>query len=84
MKPGTPAGAPTLRVRQVRSGIGYDKSQKATLRALGLEKLGRVRVLPDNPQVRGMIAKVSHLVVVEADSRGDAMAGGRGRGDEAQ
>jgi large subunit ribosomal protein L30 len=55
----------TLRVRQIRSGIGFDKTQKATLRAMGLEKLGRVRVLPDNPQVRGMIAKVSHLVTVE-------------------
>lgn len=54
----------TLRVRQVRSGIGFDKTQKATLRALGLSKIGRVRTLPDNPQVRGMINKVSHLVVV--------------------
>ena len=62
----------TLRVRQVRSGIGFDKSQKATLRALGLEKLGRVRVFPDNPQVRGMIAKVSHLVVVEDSEPGTA------------
>jgi large subunit ribosomal protein L30 len=58
----------TLRVRQVRSGIGFDRTQKATLRALGLEKLGRVRTLPDNPQVRGMIAKVTHLVVVEEDA----------------
>jgi len=58
----------TLRVRQVKSGIGFDRTQKATLRALGLEKLGRVRTLPDNPQVRGMIAKVTHLVVVEEDA----------------
>lgn len=63
--PRASAGALTLRVRQIRSGIGFDRTQKATLRAMGLEKLGRVRVLPDNPQVRGMIAKVSHLVVVE-------------------
>ncbi len=57
-----------IRVRQVKSGIGFDRTQKATLRALGLEKLGRVRTLPDNPQVRGMIRKVSHLVVVEQGS----------------
>jgi large subunit ribosomal protein L30 len=59
----------TLRVTQVKSGIGFNKTQKATLRALGLEKLHRVRTLPDNPQVRGMIARVSHLVRVEAASK---------------
>lgn len=57
----------TLRVRQIRSGIGFDKTQKATLRALGLERIGRVRELPDNPQVRGMIAKIPHLVAIETD-----------------
>ena len=51
-----------LYVRQVRSGIGYERSQGATLKALGLGKLDRVRKLPDNPQVRGMINKVCHLV----------------------
>jgi large subunit ribosomal protein L30 len=58
-----------LRLRQVKSGIGYDKTQKATLQALGLGRVGRTRVLPDNPQVRGMVAKISHLVRVvdEAD-----------------
>jgi large subunit ribosomal protein L30 len=59
----------TVKVRQVRSGIGFSKRQKATLRALGLAKIGRVRELPDNPQVRGMIAKVSHLVMVEGESQ---------------
>jgi len=58
--------AGTLRVRQVKSGIGFDKTQKATLKALGLGKLGRVRELPDNPQIRGMLAKICHLVVVES------------------
>ena len=52
----------TLRVRQVRSGIGFDKTQKATLKAMGLGKLGRVRELPDNQEVRGMIRKIPHLV----------------------
>ena len=55
----------TLRVRQIRSGIGFDKTQKATLRALGLTRIGRVRTHPDNDQIRGMIAKVCHLVVIE-------------------
>ena len=58
------AGA-TINVRQVRSGIGYRRDQKATLRALGLGKIGRVRTLPDNPQVRGMVKKIPHLVVIE-------------------
>jgi large subunit ribosomal protein L30 len=53
-----------LRIRQVKSGIGYDKTQKATLKALGMGRIGRTRVLPDNPQVRGMIAKIPHLVHV--------------------
>jgi len=57
----------TIRIRQVRSGIGFEKSQKATLRALGLEKIGRVREFPDNPAIRGMAAVISHLVVIEKD-----------------
>ena len=60
----------TLRVRQTRSGIGYDRTQKATLKALGLARVGRVRTLPDNPQVRGMVNKVRHLVVEESDEAG--------------
>ena len=53
-----------LRVRQIRSGIGFEESQKRTLRALGLGKLGRERTLTDNPAVRGMLAKIPHLVEV--------------------
>ncbi len=54
----------SLYVQQVRSGIGFDRTQKATLRALGLGKLRRVRELPDNREIRGMLAKISHLVKV--------------------
>ena len=61
------AGTKTIRIRQVRSGIGFEKSQKATLRALGLVKIGRVRQFPDNPAIRGMAAVISHLVVIEKD-----------------
>ena len=62
-----PSGKKTIKIRQVRSGIGFDKTQKATLRALGLVKIGRVREFPDNPAIRGMAAKISHLVVIEKD-----------------
>jgi len=58
----------TLRVRQIKSGIGFSKRQKATLKALGLGKVGRTRELPDTPAVRGMLAKIPHLLSVEGDS----------------
>ena len=51
-----------LRIRQVRSGIGFNKQQNATLKALGLGRVGRSRLLPDNREVRGMLFKVPHLV----------------------
>jgi large subunit ribosomal protein L30 len=60
------AGA-TLKIRQIRSGIGFNKKQKATLKALGMGRIGRVRTIPDNPQVRGMLARVPHLVTLVAD-----------------
>jgi large subunit ribosomal protein L30 len=56
----------TLHVRQIKSGIGFNEQQKATLKALGLGKIGRSRELPDNPAVRGMLAKIPHLLSVEA------------------
>ena len=58
-------GAERIRVRQVRSAIGYDRRQRATLRGLGLRRLRQVVELEDTPAVRGMIDKVIHLVVVE-------------------
>jgi large subunit ribosomal protein L30 len=54
-----------LRVTQVRSGISTKPKHRATLRALGLRGVGRSRVLPDRPEVRGMVARVPHLVTVE-------------------
>ena len=54
-----------IRVRLVRSGIGYDRRQRATLRGLGLRRLHQTVELEDQPAIRGMIAKVRHLVVVE-------------------
>ena len=62
-----------VRVRQVRSGAGFARDQKATLAALGLGRIGKTRVHPDNPQIRGMLQKVTHLVIVEAaDASGSA------------
>jgi large subunit ribosomal protein L30 len=59
------ASGATVRVRQFRSAIGYSPDQHQTLRGLGLGKPNAVRELTDTPAVRGMIRKVSHLVVVE-------------------
>ena len=51
-------------VRQTGSPIRRTKDQRATLAGLGLNKLGRVATLEDTPSVRGMIAKVHHLIEV--------------------
>jgi large subunit ribosomal protein L30 len=53
-----------LLVKQIKSGIGTKPKHRGTLRALGLRGVGRERVLPDRPDVRGMIARVPHLVEV--------------------
>lgn len=55
----------TLRVKQVRSLIGYEQSQRDTIRSLGLRRIRHTVTLPDTPQVRGMLFKVRHLVEVE-------------------
>jgi large subunit ribosomal protein L30 len=57
-----------LLVTQVRSGIGTKPKHRGTLRALGLGRIGKSNVLPDRPEIRGMIARVPHLVQVEAPS----------------
>lgn len=56
-----------IRVKQVRSEIGFNRRQRATLRGLGLRRLNQVVEVEDTPAVRGMIGKVSHLVVVVED-----------------
>jgi large subunit ribosomal protein L30 len=53
-----------IKVEQIGSPIRRQHTQRETLVGLGLNRLGRVRELPDTPQVRGMIAKVAHLVRV--------------------
>jgi large subunit ribosomal protein L30 len=55
----------SLKVTLMRSQIGIKPKQRGTLRALGLGKIGSSNVLPDRPEVRGMINRVPHLVKVE-------------------
>lgn len=63
-----------LRIRQVRSGIKCERSQRATLRALGLRHHQDTVVQEDHPAIHGMLRKVRHLVSVEeldgSDERG--------------
>ena len=54
----------TLIVTQKKSPIGRQSDQKKTLIGLGLNKIGRSKVLNDTPSIRGMINKVKHLVEV--------------------
>ncbi len=54
-----------LKITQTRSAIGSKPKQRGTLRALGLGRIGRTRTVPDRPEIRGMLAKVPHLVTVE-------------------
>ena len=57
--------AATITVTQVKSSIGTKPKHRGTLRALGLGKIGRSNTLPDRPEIRGMIARVPHLIDVE-------------------
>jgi len=54
-----------LRVTWIKSSIGYSERQKATIRALGLKRLGQSVEHEDTPVIRGMIAAVHHLVEVQ-------------------
>jgi large subunit ribosomal protein L30 len=54
-----------LKVTQVRSGEHVKPKARGTLRALGLRGIGQTNTLPDRPEIRGMLAKVPHLVTVQ-------------------
>jgi large subunit ribosomal protein L30 len=58
-----------LRVKQVRSTIGFNKAQALVVRGLGLRRIGHRVEVPDTPAIRGMLHKVRHLVEVESDAR---------------
>lgn len=57
----------TLRIEQYRSPIGYNKRQREVLRGLGLRRIRHVVEQPDNPAIRGMVAKIPHLVRIVED-----------------
>ncbi len=54
-----------LKVTQIKSGIGYARRTKDTLRALGIHRMHQSVVKVDNPAIRGMLVRVRHLVKVE-------------------
>jgi large subunit ribosomal protein L30 len=58
------ANAATIRIKQVRSIIGYDKEQGKVVRGLGLRRIGHEVEVLDHPAMRGMIQKVRHIVSV--------------------
>ena len=55
----------TIIVTQIKSSIGTKPKHRGTLRALGLGRIGKTNVLPDRPEIRGMIARVPHLIEVK-------------------
>lgn len=63
-----------LKVTLVKSPIGAKPKARGTVRALGLRKVGATNTLPDRPEIRGMLAKVPHLVAVEAVAGAGAAA----------
>lgn len=56
-----------LRITWTKSGIGYTREQRRTLRALGFRRLNQTMEHEDTPSIRGMVFKVRHLVKVEED-----------------
>jgi large subunit ribosomal protein L30 len=61
-----------LVVTQVRSSIGAKPKHRGTLRALGLGRIGKSNTLPDRPEIRGMIAKVPHMITVGEEAAAPA------------
>ena len=59
-------------VTQVRSGMHAKPKTRGTLRALGLGRIGKTNTLPDRPEIRGMIARVPHLISVEETTVADS------------
>ncbi len=57
-----------ITVTQIRSAIGTKPKHRGTLRALGLGKIGKTNTLPDRPEIRGMIARVPHLIEVSEEN----------------
>ena len=62
-------GEAPLLVTQTRSAIGTKPKHRGTLRALGLRGIGQSNELPDRPEIRGMLARVPHLIRIEEVSK---------------
>ena len=58
------SGKSKIKVKQIKSGIGYNRKQRLSVRGLGLRRMNQVVEVEDTPSTRGMINKVRHLVVV--------------------
>ena len=56
---------PQIKVTQIKSGIGTKPNQRQTLRSLGLKRIHDSIVQEDRPEIRGMVATVTHLVTIE-------------------
>jgi large subunit ribosomal protein L30 len=63
------ASAKIVKVEQIASPLRRDGKQRATLIGLGLNKIGRIKDLPDTPATRGMLRKVHHLVKVVGEAK---------------
>jgi large subunit ribosomal protein L30 len=59
-----------IRIKWVKSGIGYPGDQRRTMKALGFHKLNEVVEKEDTPVIRGMIAKVQHMISIEESEHG--------------
>jgi len=63
-----------IRIKWVRSGIGFTRHQKAIVRSLGLNKLNHTVLRPDTPQIRGIVASVPHLLEIVPEPAAPAWA----------
>jgi len=61
-----------LKITLTRSPIGCQWKQKRTVTALGFKKLNKSVIRPDNPEIRGMVNRISHLVTVEPEETSNA------------
>jgi large subunit ribosomal protein L30 len=59
-----------IRIKWIKSGIGYPSDQRRTLKALGFHKLNEVVEKEDTPVIRGMMAKVNHMISIEESEHG--------------
>ena len=57
-----------MKITLTRSQIGVPKDQRATLRGLGLKKIGDTREVADTPDIRGMVRKVAYLLTIEGST----------------